>query len=428
MQGVVSAVQRIAIVGSGIAGLGCAHFLHRRSDITVFEAGAHIGGHANTVNVDDGGQKRPVDTGFMVYNEVTYPHLTRLFERLGVATRETSMSFSVQHRPSGIEWNGDRVGTLFAQRRNLLNLRHWRFLLQLNRFNKEAVTALDEAEWDGMTLGEYVDARGYGNDFMERYLIPMSSAVWSTPPEKIATFPAMTLLRFWFNHGFLGLSGQHQWRTVVGGSREYVDKLIEPFRDRIYINCPVKSVARVDGGVEITIAGAESEPQRFDQVILAAHADQSLRMLADATALEKELLSPFAYQDNDVDLHTDRGFMPETRRAWASWNYRSREDGQASTHYWMNSLQGVSDENDYFVSLNTRAEIAEGKIRQKFQYEHPLFDMAAREAQERLPELNQGERTFFCGSYFRYGFHEDALKSAVDLCATLVKGDPWELD
>ena len=231
-------MERLAIIGSGIAGLGCAHFLKEHYDLTIFEAGEHVGGHANTVDVDDGGEAKPVDTGFMVYNEVTYPLLTRLFSELAVDTRETSMSFSVQHRPSGIEWNGDRLSTLFAQRKNLLNLRHWKFLFQLNRFNTEAVAAIGEPEWAEMTLGEYVEARGYGQDFMERYLVPMSSAVWSTPPEKIAEFPAMTLLRFWFNHGFLGLKGQHQWRTVVGGSREYVRKLIVPIEQRIFLKTP----------------------------------------------------------------------------------------------------------------------------------------------------------------------------------------------
>ena len=419
-------MERLAIIGSGVAGLGCAHFLKDRYDLTIFEAGAHVGGHANTVDVDDGGEAKPVDTGFMVYNEVTYPLLTRLFSELDVDTRETSMSFSVQHRPSGIEWNGDRLSTLFAQRKNLLNLRHWKFLFQLNRFNTEAVAAIEEAEWAEMTLGEYVEARGYGQDFMERYLIPMSSAVWSTPPEKIGEFPAMTLLRFWFNHGFLGLKGQHQWRTVVGGSREYVRKLIVPFEERIHLQTPVTKVEKTGAGVAVTVGGDKPRTLEFDRVIMAAHADHSLAMLAEPSALQQELLSLFAYQDNDVDLHTDRTFMPEKKLAWASWNYRSREDGQASTHYWMNSLQGVSEKTEFFVSLNTRAEIAAESIRAKLQYEHPLFDMKSMKAQSRLPELNADGPIYFCGSYFRYGFHEDALKSAYDLCTLMLEKDPWD--
>ncbi|MFT4550069.1 MAG: putative NAD/FAD-binding protein, partial [Verrucomicrobiales bacterium] len=337
-------MDRLAIIGSGIAGLGCAHFLHKHFDLTVFEAGEHVGGHSNTVTVDEGGNQVPVDTGFMVYNEVTYPLLTRLFKDLGVVTKKTSMSFSVQHQQSGLEWNGDRLSTLFAQRRNLLNLRHWKFLLQLNRFNNEAVAALDDPQWAKMTLAEYVQERGYGQDFMDRYLVPMSSAVWSTPPEKMAQFPAMTLLRFWFNHGFFGLKGQHQWRTVDGGSREYVKKLTAPFADRIHTRSPVTSVERKPSGVQVT---TPSGTQTFDRVILAAHADQSLRMLKDPSDLETELLAPFSYQANDVDLHSDKGFMPKKRLAWAAWNYRSNHAGQATIHYWMNRLQGVSEKQDY---------------------------------------------------------------------------------
>jgi predicted NAD/FAD-binding protein len=238
-------------------------------------------------------------------------------------------------------------------------------------------------------------------------------------------FPAVTLLRFWFNHGFLGLSGQHQWRTVDGGSREYVRRLVTPFEDRIHTRTPVVSVRREAQGVEVTTTGESAGTHRFDRVILAAHADQSLRMLKDPTPLENELLKPFAYQPNDVDLHTDRGFMPKKRLAWAAWNYRSSKAGEASTHYWMNCLQGVSEKTDYFVSLNTRDEIAPEAMQRQLQYEHPLFDLDAIKTQPRLPELNGQGRTYFCGSYFRYGFHEDAFKSAVDLCTTILKGDPW---
>jgi predicted NAD/FAD-binding protein len=425
-------MDRLAIIGSGIAGLGCAHFLQHRYDLTVFEAGAHVGGHSNTVTVDDGDKELPVDTGFMVYNEVTYPLLTRLFENLKVPTKTAPMSFSVQHKPSGTEWNGDGLNTLFAQRRNLFNLRHWRFLLQLNRFNKEAVQALEEPEWATMNLAEYVEARCYGQDFLERYLVPMSAAVWSTPPDKMLEFPALTLLRFWFNHGFLGLSGQHQWRTVDGGSREYVKRLVQPFEDRIHVNTPVQSVARSAAGVELVTGGDEGQAHHFDAVILAAHADQSLRLLKDPTPLENQLLKPFAYQANDVDVHTDRQFMPQKRRAWASWNYRYDKDNgkpaAATTHYWMNNLQGVSETTDYFVSLNTRDRIDSAAVRHHLQYEHPLFDLPAIGAQARLPELNSPateNRTYFCGSYFRNGFHEDAFKSAVDLCTQILKGDPW---
>jgi predicted NAD/FAD-binding protein len=417
-------VEKIAIIGSGIAGLGCAHFLHGQHELTIFEAADHVGGHSNTISIDENGREIVLDTGFMVYNEVTYPLLTRLFAELNAPTKPTSMSFSVHHGASGLEWNGTSLNTVFAQRRNLLNPRHWRFVLQLNRFNKEAVAALDDPQWAVMTLEEYVDARGYGQDFLDRYLVPMSSAVWSTPRERMLRFPAVTLLRFWHNHGFLGLDSQHPWRTVDGGSREYVSRLMEPFKDRIHTNTPVSHVRISEDGVEIS---SKRGTEHFDKVILATHADQALRLLDSPTPLQRELLAPFAYQPNSVRVHNDPKFMPKTRRCWASWNYRSEPAG-TSIHYWMNSLQGVSDQEDYFVSLNASERVPESACKRALDYEHPLFDLAAIQAQQRLPELNDARGvSFFCGSYFRYGFHEDAFKSAVDLCQTLLQRDPWEV-
>ncbi len=424
-------MSRIAIIGSGIAGLGCAWFLHRRHDITVYEADAHIGGHSNTVSVKEDGRDVPIDTGFMVFNDVTYPNLIRLFAELEVPVKPASMSFSVQHGPSGVEWNGAGLNTLFAQRKNLFSPRHWRFLFQLNRFNQEAVPALSEPRWDGLSLSEYVYLRGYGKDFLERYLIPMSSAVWSTPPAKMLDFPAKTLLRFWHNHGFLGLKTQHPWKTIEGGSREYVRRMIAPFRDRIHTQSPVESVVRRPEGVEVSAQG--HGPKEFDQVIFATHPPQSLRLLDRPTQLEREILTPFAYQKNEIKLHSDSGVMPETERCWASWNYRSELTDQgerATTHYWMNSLQGVSDRVNYFVSLNANGQIPETSTLLELEYEHPLFDQAAIGAQDRIAELNEAGKangTFFCGAWTRYGFHEDGFLSAIRLCERLLEGDPWTL-
>lgn len=413
-------MRRIAIIGTGISGLGCAHFLHPQFDLTLFEAGDHVGGHTNTVTVKEGDREVAMDTGFMVYNEVTYPHLKRLFEELKVPTKETVMSFSVHHGPSGVEWNGSGLNTLFAQRKNLVNLRYWRFLMQLNRFNSEAVQALNDPQYQGMTLAEYVAARDYGQDFTDRYLIPMGGAVWSTPPDKMMQFPAITLLRFWHNHGFLGLHTQHQWRTVDGGSREYVKRLIPPFADRIHTNTPVHSVRRVDDEVEIVTE--KFGAQRFDKVIMAAHADQSLRMLADATERERTVLSAFKFQANKTHLHTSDQFMPEVKRCWAAWNYRY--EAETTIHYWMNALQGVSEDVNYFVSLN--ANVPPEAICKTLHYEHPLFDLHAIEAQKAVPFLNaDSANTFFVGAWTRYGFHEDGLLSAVNLCTQLLGRDPW---
>lgn len=421
----------LAIIGSGIAGLGCAHFLHRHHRIRVFEQDARIGGHAHTIEVPEGARSVPVDTGFMVYNEVTYPLLTRLFAELAVPTKPTSMSFSVRHEPAGLEYCGSSLNHLFAQRRNLLRPRFWRLLFQINRFNGEAVAALDDPLLGTMDLGEYVRLRRYGDDFLHLYLLPMSCAVWSAPPEEMLAFPATTLLRFFHNHGFLGLHTQHPWRTLQGGSRTYVQKLTAPFRHRLQSGQPVRQVRRDATGVEVFTD--QGSCGRFDQVIFACHADQALRLLAEPTPRERALLGAFRYQPNDAIVHTDTSVMPATRLAWASWNYRIRPShtGAApacSTHYWMNSLQGVSATTPYFVSLNAAAEIDPAKIVRRIAYEHPLFDAAALRAQAELPQLNhlgRNQTTFFCGSYFRYGFHEDGLLSAYQAASALLGRDPW---
>lgn len=428
-------MESLAIIGSGIAGLGCAWFLRRDFEITVFEADAHVGGHANTVDVVEDGRRLPVDTGFMVFNHVTYPNLLRLFDRLKVSTKRTDMSFGVRHGPSQLEYSGSSLGHLFAQRRNLFRPSFYRMLMQIDRFNREAIDALKEPAVSSMTLADYVESRGYGQDFLRLYLVPMSSAVWSTPPERMLTFPAATLLRFFYNHGFLGLNTQHPWWTVEGGSRTYVEELTADFRNRIRLRSPVRRITRRPGDVEVV---TDTGAQRFDRVIFACHPPATLKLLGPhATAEERSVLSAFTYAPNTATLHTDETVMPRTRRAWAAWNYRlelpfGSTGGtplEASTHYWMNRLQGVSQRANYFVSINGAALIDPAKVLKTIAYEHPLFDLRAREAQNRVTSLNArahgGTETYFAGAWQGYGFHEDGLASAVALSQLLLQRNPW---
>lgn len=424
---------RTAIIGSGISGLGCAHFLHRHGEITLFEQDARIGGHTHTVIVPEPGTARPlpIDTGFMVFNYETYPELTRLFGELKVPVKKTDMSFSVRHEDTGLEFCGSSLNHLFCQRRNLLRPSFYRMLRQVDRFNREAVAALADPGIDTQTLADYVHARGYGADFLYTYLVPMSSAVWSTPPDKMLRFPARTLLRFFHNHGFLGLHTQHQWWTVDGGAQEYARRLTAPWRDRIRTNSKVVRVRRVDGGVLVTTANGATE--HFDRVILAAHGHQSLALLADPTPDEARLLRAFQYQPNVATLHTDASVMPRTRLAWSAWNYSIARDAaggiEPMTIYWMNRLQGVSDRENYFVSINRPDRIDPAKVLRTIACEHPLFTLGAVRAQAEIPALNASAagttETYYCGAWTRYGFHEDGFLSAVNIARLLLGRDPW---
>ncbi len=413
-------MERLAIIGTGIAGMACAHYLHKRYDITLFDKNDHCGGHTNTVVAEEEGAEIPIDTGFMVYNQVTYLLLTALFSELDVPTMKTSMSFSVQHIPSGLEYSGSGLNGLFAQRKNIFSGRHIRMLKQIARFNKESIETLSDLQYATCTVKEYVEKKKFGEDMLWKYLIPMSSAVWSTPMDKMLDFPINTLVRFFHNHGFLGLNTQHQWYTVKGGSREYRDRIITPFKEKIRLSTPVVSVKRE--GYRVLIITGDGKKEVFDKAIIAAHGDEALAMTIDPTAREREVLSCFKYQENVATLHTDGSVMPKTKRAWSSWNYRIEEiEGKLhpSTIYWMNSLQNVSKKLDYFVSINDPEKIDKKKIIKTIRYTHPLFDLEAVTAQKYLHELNRTGPVYFCGSYFKYGFHEDALMSAVDLCRSL---------
>ncbi len=412
---------KTAIIGTGIAGMGCGHFLHQHDDLTLYEQNDYVGGHTNTVTVNEDGKPVYVDTGFMVFNYKTYPNLCKLFAELGAPVKRTEMSFSVQHVPSGLEYSGSSINHLFAQRKNIFNIPYIKMLMQIGRFNKESVQILDNPRYADYSIGQYIKEFGYSEDMLWKYLVPMSSAVWSTPMEQILDFPVVTLIRFFQNHGFLGLDTQHQWYTLDKGSQSYRELLIKPFKDRIYINRKAVKVSRRD--VKVIVSASDGSEETFDRVIIATHGDQALALLDQPTNEEQKLLAPFKYQYNKAVLHTDENTMPKTKLAWSSWNYRIQADGSKllpSTIYWMNSLQQVSEKKNYFVSINPHDNLDEKKIIKEIDYEHPLFDVQAINAQAQLHTLNQNGPVYFCGSYFKYGFHEDAFASAVNLCSQLL--------
>lgn len=414
-------MEKLAIIGTGIAGMGCAHLLQKKYDLTLFEQNNYVGGHTNTVSVDEDGKQVHMDTGFMVFNFETYPNLCKLFEEIKAPIKKTDMSFSVQHVPTGLEYCGSGLNGLFAQRKNIFSAKYIKMLMEISRFNKISIQILDDPKYKDHSLAQYIKEFGFSEDMLWKYLVPMSSAVWSTPMEKMLDFPAVTLIRFFKNHGFLGLNTQHQWYTLQNGSQAYREILIAPFKDRIHINSEVKKVKRQNGKA-IVILNNGSE-QEFDKVIFASHADQTLAMLESPTEEEKRLLSPFKYEKNKATVHTDENIMPKTKKTWSSWNYRIEErNGKQipTTIYWMNSLQGVSEKKNYFVSINAMpGTVDPKKIIREIDYEHPLFDVAAIKAQDELQKLNETGPLYYCGSYFKYGFHEDAYASSVELCEKL---------
>ncbi len=421
------AKQKLAIIGTGISGMGVAYFMKDFYDITLYEKNDYIGGHTNTVTIVDQKKELAIDTGFIVYNETTYPLLTRLFKELMVRTKPASMSFSVQHVPSGLEFCGTGYNGLFAQRKNLFNRPFLRMLMEIDRFNKEAVEVLVNPKYESYSLAEYVMEKGYSRDFIFRFLVPMSSAVWSAPVDLMLKFPAMTLVRFFKNHCFLGIQGHLQWRTCDGGSRQYRDKLLAQIKANIWPNRGVSKVIREGNGVRVI--DSQGVALTYDKVVIAAHADEALGMLEDPTDDERELLAKFPYHLNKATLHTDTALMPKTKRAWSSWNYRIHENEKGelftTTIYDMNSLQGVSSNKGWFVSINDPGLIDPAKIVWTKDYHHPLFTTEGQKAQHLLPRLNETGPVYFAGAYFRYGFHEDGLLSALNVARKLTREPIW---
>jgi len=402
---------RIAIVGSGISGLMAAHFLHKRHDVCVYEAEPRIGGHTHTLEVEVEGERHAVDTGFIVYNEKTYPLFTRLLERLGVETQPTEMSFGVSCERTGLEWGSRGLRGVFAQPGNLVRGSFWRMLRDVLRFNREAWTLLSEQE-EKVTLGDYLRGGGYSTEFMEHYAVPMGAAIWSAEPSAFLGISAVTFARFFANHGLLESRPSLPWRVVRGGSARYVEKLVAPFRERIRIGCPVISVRRHDAGVEVrSAAGVHA----FDHLVMAVHSDQALALLADPDLLERKVLGSIAYRENEVVLHTDESLLPRRVAARASWNYRiPRESGRgALVTYDMNRLQGLSSRRPLLVTLNGAGRVAPARVLRRFVYHHPIFDAAALAAQKLHGEISGRRRTHWCGAYWGYGFHEDGVRSAL---------------
>jgi predicted NAD/FAD-binding protein len=406
---------KIAVIGAGIAGLGAAWHLHPEHEVWVFEKEARIGGHTHTVRVETREGPVSVDTGFIVHNRENYPNLVVLLERLGVATGPSDMSFAYQGPE--FRWCSRGLNGLLTQRRNLFRPRYWAFWKEVLRFNSLG-RAMLELNSTGTTLRAFLDAYRFSADFREAYLLPMGGAVWSTTPQEMLDFPALTLLSFFHNHGMLGITTQRPWRTIPGGTSRYLEPLSRPFRDRIRTGVEVR-VCRMPEGVDVRVRG--EEPARFDQVVFACHGDQVLPILEDATPLEREVLGAFASNGHAVWLHEDAGLLPAERRAWASWNFRQQHEApdRLLLTYHMNRLQDLPTRRDLFVSLDPEGVVGESRVHRRLHYEHPRFTLEALGAQQRWSDISGRDRLHFCGAHWRYGFHEDGLWSGMRVARAL---------
>jgi len=421
---------RIAIIGTGISGLACAWLLNRRHDVVAYEAAGHAGGHANTLIVPWHGTDVPVDTGFMVYNERNYPNLTQLFRHLGVATRPSDMSFGVSVDDGRLEYAGTSLWTLFAQKSNLLRPGFHRMWCDILRFNGDATRFLESGRPSVLTLGEFLDERGYGAGFCRHYLLPMAAAIWSATVHGMRAFPAHSLLRFFANHGLLQLYDRPQWRTVAGGARTYVERLRASLAQHLRLDCPAVAIERQGQGVEVMDGRGGRE--WFDQVVLACHADQALALIGSPSAAERAVLGAFRYQSNRTVLHRDPALMPRRRSVWSSWNYLARrgdaaagDGGGVSVTYWLNRLQGHDPAGLLLESLNPLTEPAPGTIIAELDYRHPQYDARAVAAQGCRSEIQGRHGLWFAGAYWGYGFHEDGLRSGLDVAAALGATPPW---
>ena len=406
--------QKIAVIGSGIAGLTSAHLLSREHEVSLFEANDYIGGHTHTRPVELQGKVYPVNTGFIVFNDWTYPNFIKLMDELGVKSEDSDMSFSVRDENTGIEYNGTSINSLFAQRRNLFRPSFLRMVKDILRFNKQTVSALENDEiGEGETLGEFVAKHGYSKSFVNHYIVPMGAAIWSASEDMMMDFPLKFFLQFFNNHGMLSVDERPQWRVLTGGSQSYVEPITRPFKERIHLNTPITKVERSSEGVTLY---SHDKSFEFDQVIFSCHSDQALNMLADPSQLESDILGALPFQKNDVILHTDDSMMPKRKLAWASWNYHipQRKSDTAMLTYNMNILQNFHDAPEtILVTLNRSQEIDPSKILSKYSYAHPVFTLDGIKAQQRHAEISGQNRSHYCGAYWFNGFHEDGVNSAL---------------
>ena len=401
----------VAIIGTGIAGNVASYHLNRQNDITVFEANDYIGGHTHTHEISHNGLSYQVDTGFIVFNHKTYPNFINLLAELGVEQQLSTMSFGVKCEKTGLEYMGSTLNSLFAQRRNLLRPSFWKMIIEILRFNKEGRRLVVD-DIDDITLGEYLQRGNYSKEFIDYYLIPMAAAVWSADMQIMYQFPARYLIRFFQNHGLLNVNDRPDWFVIKGGSKTYAKALTAPFSDKIRLAAPVQSIRRADDGVFLTSRFGE---EKFDAVFIASHSDQALALLADPTETELEVLGAIKYQSNEVLLHTDESVLPTSRRAWAAWNYHllAGDQTRVPVTYNMNILQGFDCPEQFCVTLNNSDAIDPSKVLKRIHYQHPIYTPKSVAAQARHAELNKG-RTFYCGAYWRYGFHEDGVVSALE--------------
>jgi len=407
--------QRIAIIGSGISGLTSAYLLNKEHEITLFEANDYIGGHTATVDVQQNGKNYSIDTGFIVCNDRNYPNFLKFMDILGVELQPTEMSFSVRNNPLNLEYNGHNLNTLFSQRINILSPKFHRLVKDILRFNKSAKAAIDSGVADKNTLDEFVQRLNLSTIFRDNYLLPMVAAIWSCSLKQAGEFPLQFFLKFFLNHGLLDIKNRPQWYVLVGGSKAYIEPMTAGFRDHIRLNTPVTSVSRHDSHIEVVhSAGTET----FDQVIFACHSDQALKLLGNASASEKDILRNLLYQENDVILHFDDSIMPRKTLSWASWNFLAGEqenDEPPLVTYCMNTLQDIKSDTPFLVSLNARHKIDPEKIIGEYNYSHPVYSLSGMEAQTRKEEISGADRIHYCGAYWYNGFHEDGVRSALDV-------------